>query len=213
MRALKKFILGFLLIAPWTAWGASTDSLTISILPNAYYAVDIDTANVTLNLGTVDLGASTQTVHPSTVSIQSTFATTDLRVQEAISSGGTPWSFDTDSTTIETDGLAVWATFTSIERSSAPTQTADYFSGTVPGAAGSDMVSTTNRYVGDSASFSTSNLFENNSGFDSKNMDGMAPEPNAAAKSHLWLYFRLPNATTSSAAQNISITITAVAPD
>lgn len=213
MRTLKKFILGLLVTAPWTVMAASTDTLTVTILPNAYYAVDIDTANVGLDLGTLSMGASTQTVRPSTVSIQSTFATTDLKLQGSIDSAGTPWTFDTSSATVEADSLAAWATFTSVARSSAPSQSGDYFSGTVPGAAGSDMISSSNYYVGSSLSDGTSNLFETNSGFGSKDMDALPPEPNAAAKAHLWLYFRLPNATTSSAAQNISITITAVAPD
>ncbi len=191
--------------------GASSDSVTVTISPNAYYAVDIDTANVSLDLGSVNLGVSTQTVQPSTVTIQSTFATTDLRLQGAIGSAGTPWSFDADSTTVETDSLAVWATFTSTARSSAPAQTSDYFSGTVPGAAGSDMVDDTNRYAGTGGG--GTNLFENNAGFDAKDMDALPPDPNANGKAHLWLFFRLPSVTTSIDSQNITLTITATAPN
>ncbi len=220
MRALLRSILklavpamAVLLFSANVARAGSTDTLTVSFVPNAYYAVDIDTANVSLNLGAVNLGASTQTVQPSTVSVQSTFAFTDLKIQGSISSSGTPWTFDNNTVSSDTDKLSAWATFTSVARSSVPTQTADYFSGTVPGANGSDVIDNQSRYVGDSATQGTFNLFENNSGFDAKNMDSLAPEPDPNAKSHLWLYFRLPSATTSATPQNISVTITAVAPD
>jgi hypothetical protein len=192
---------------------AVSDSLTITITPNAFYAVVIDTANVSLDLGTVALAASTQTVSPSTVSIQSTYATTDLKLQGAITSGGTAWTFDSDTSDLEQDALAAWATFTSVARSSAPSQTGDYFSGTVPGAAASDAIDANSRYVGSSVGNGTTDLFENNSDFDSKNMDGMAPEPDPAGTSHLWLRFRLPDTTTTNTAQNITITLTAVAPN
>jgi hypothetical protein len=216
MKRITKVALGlglFLGFARLNATAAVTDSLTVTITPNAFYSVVIDTANVGLNLGTVALSASTQTVRPSTVTIQSTYATTDLKLQGAITSGGTPWTFDNDATSTETDKLASWATFTSIARSSAPTMTADYFSGTTPGSSDSDMVDANNRYVGSSAGDGTTNLFENNSGFDSKDMDAMSPIPAASGTSHLWLSFRMPNVTTTNNAQNITLTLTAVAPN
>jgi hypothetical protein len=46
-----------------------------------------------------------------------------------------------------------------------------------------------------------------------KDMDSLPPSPAAAALSHLWLRFRLPSATTSTNAQNIQITLTAVQPN
>lgn len=199
-------------MSPSSVFAASTDTLTVSITPNAYYSVVIDTSNVALDMGLVSLGASTQTVRPSTVSIQSTFATTDLQLQGAITSVGTPWTFDNDTSSTEPDKLAVWATFTSVARSSAPTQTSGYFSGTQPGVDDSDLISGTNRYVGTQGG--VTNLFEAGLGdFAFQDMDALPPVPNASGKSHLWLYFRLPNATTSANAQNISITITAVAPN
>lgn len=209
------FGLGLLSCISRPVFAASTDTLTISITPNAFYAVDIDTTNIAnqMNLGVINLGASTQTVRPSTVTIQSTFATTDLKLQGGIGSSGTPWTFDDDTASSDTDKLAAWATFTSVARSSAPTQTGDYFSGTVAGASGSDVIDAANRYVGDSGTQLTTNLFETNSGFDSKNMDALPPIPDPNGRAHLWLYFRLPSATTSINAQNITITLTAVAPD
>ncbi|MCG3204501.1 MAG: hypothetical protein KCHDKBKB_01216 [Elusimicrobia bacterium] len=214
-KLLLRILLGsgaLFMLSNSTIFAGSTGTLTVSVTPNAYYAVVIDTSNVSLNLGTVDLGASTQTVRPSTVSIQSTFATTDLKLQGFISSAGTAWSFDNDTTSVEPDNLAAWATFTSVARSSAPTQTGGYFSGTQSGVNNSDVISNSDRYVGTQAGLT--NLFEADSGdFAFKDMDALPPEPDSNAKSHLWLYFRLPNATTTSNAQNISITITAVAPD
>lgn len=214
MIKLRTALLSFILmLTAGAVRAASSDALTVTVRPNAYYAVEIDTGNVSLDLGTIALGASTQTVRPSTVSIQSTFASTDLVLRGIINSAVTPWSFDSNTANQEANTLAAWATFTSVARSSAPTQTGDYFSGTVPGAAGSDVLDGSNRYVGDSASNGTTNLFENNSGFDSKNMDGLLPEPYPAAKSHLWLYFRLPSATATADPQNITIYITATQPN
>ena len=212
MKRLKKvaLALAFGFGLTHVAHAAVSDALTVTITPNAFYAVDIDTTNVSLNMGTVALAASTQTVSASTVTIQSSYATTDLKLQGAIASAGTAWSFSADSTTLATDELAAWGTFTSVARSSAPAQTADYFNGTVPGANDSDMIDATNRYVGTASG--VTNLFENNAGFDSKDMDALPPSPAAASKSHLWLYFRLPSASSTPNAQNITITLTAVAP-
>ena len=191
---------------------AVTDQLVVTITPNAYYSVAIDTANVVLDLGTVALTASTQTVRPSTVTILSTFATTDLRLQGAITSAGTPWTFDANTATQELDALAAWATFTSVAHSSAPAQTSGYFSGTQPGVDDSDVISTTNRYVGTQGG--VLNQFETDSGdFGFKDMDALAPSPDPLAISHLWLRFRLPLTTTSANAQSITITLTAVAPN
>lgn len=187
------------------AQAAVSDSLTITITPNAFYAVDIDTDNVNLDMGTVTLGASTQTVRPSTVTIQSTYAQTDLRLQGTISG----WTFDSNTASNEQDALATWATFTSIARSSAPAQSGDYFAGTNPGSSGSDVVDTTDRYVGSSVGDGTTNLFENNGDFDAQDMDARAPNH----QSHLWLNFRLPNATSNNSAKTVTITLTAVAID
>jgi hypothetical protein len=194
MKRLKKLALAlaFGLGFAQASHAAVQDMLMVTITPNAFYSVVIDTTNVSLNMGTVALGASTQTVRPSTVTIQSSFATT---------------------ASTETDTLATWATFTSVARSSVPTQITDYFSGTVPGAAASDVVDSTNRYVGSSAGDGTTNLFENNSGFDLKDMDAMNPLPAASGTSQLWLRFRLPSVSSTVNAQNITLTFTAVAPN
>jgi hypothetical protein len=195
------------------ARAAVSDSLTVTITPNAFYAVDIDTSNFAgMNLGTVDLAASTQTVLPSTVTIQSTYATTDLRLQGAITSSGTPWTFDADTSSNESDSLQAWGVFTTIAHSSAPAQASGYFSGTQPGVNDSDVISTTNRYVGTQGG--VTNQFETGAAdFGFKDMDSLVPAPLAAAYSHFWLRFRLPSATTDVAAQNVTITLTAVQPN
>jgi hypothetical protein len=186
--------------------------LTVTITPNAFYAVDIDTTNVVLDLGTVDLAASTQTVQPSTVTIESSFATTDLQLQGFINSAGTPWTFDADTSSNEQDALQAWGVFTSIAHSTAPAQSGGYFSGTQPGVNDSDVISNTNRYVGTQGG--VNNLFEAASGEHGfKDMDALAPSPNPLATSLLWLNFRLPSNTTTTNAQNISIVLTAVAPN
>jgi len=192
---------------------AVSDSLTVTITPNAFYAVDIDTSNFSgMDLGTVDLAASTQTVLPSTVTIQSTYATTDLRLQGAIASVGTPWTFDANTASNESDSLQAWGVFTSVARSSAPTQTSGYFSGTTPGANDSDLISTTNRYVGTQGG--VTNQFEADAAdFAFKDMDSLPPSPAAASLSHLWLMFKLPSATTDTAAQLVTLTLTAVLPN
>jgi len=205
-RIIKAVLaLGFGLGLSMNVRAAVSDALTVTITPNAYYAVAIDTTNVSLNLGTVALAASTQTVSPSTVTVQSTYATTDLKLQGSIASGGTAWTFDDNTATQEANKIASWATFTSIARSSAPTQTGDYFEGTTDAAA-SDVVSANNRYIGTSAT-DGADRFENESGFDLVDTDGQAP----SAQTHLWLYFRLPSNTSTNNAQNITITLTAVA--
>src|SRR5688572_69595 len=104
MKRLSKaaLALGFALgLYVNNASAADNDSLTVTITPNAFYAVDIDTAGIVMNLGSVALSASTQTVMPATVTIQSTYATTDLTLIGAITApGGTAWTFDASSATV-----------------------------------------------------------------------------------------------------------------
>ncbi len=213
---MKKLIrasmaLAFTLGLAHVAQAAVTDSLTVTITPNAFYSVDIDTTNVALDLGVVDLAASTQTVQPSTVTILSSYATTDLRLQGTIDSAGTDWTFDADTSSNELDALQAWGVFTTIAHTTAPAQSGGYFSGTQPGVNDSDLISTTNRYVGTQGG--VTNQFEAASGEHGfKDMDALAPSPAAAATSLLWLRFRLPSNTTTTNPQNISIILTAVQP-
>ena len=212
-RAIKVALaLAFGLGLTHVAQAAVTDQLTVTITPNAFYSVDIDTANVVLDLGTVALAASTQTVQPSTVTIDSTYATTDLRLEGAITSAGTPWTFDADTTSNELDSLQAWATFTSVAHTTAPAQTSGYFSGTQPGVNDSDVISTTNRYVGTQGG--VANHFEAASGDHGfKDMDALPPLPAAGGTALLWLRFRLPSNTSTTNAQNVHILLTAVQPN
>jgi hypothetical protein len=203
MKAVAAVALGFGLAAPLHA--ATTDSLTVTITPNAVYAIDIATDAIGLDLGTVSLGASTQTVRPSTVTVQSTYAQTDIKLQGSIASGGTPWTFDANTASQEANALAAWATLTTIAHSTAPAQTSGYFSGTVPGAVDSDVISASNQDAGDVGG-GGENLFEAGSGDHGfKDLEDETPNE----QSLIWLYFRLPSATTTTNAQNITITLTA----
>ena len=209
MKSLKKLFLvqGLVLGASVVSHAAVSDSLTVTIRPNAFYAVDIDTTNVVLDLGTVDLGLSTQTVSPSTVTIQSTYATTDLRLQGAIGSAGTPWTFDADTSDQDDNQLAAWATFTDVSVTAAPTQGGGYFAGTTPNVSNSGVISATSRRVGDDGA--VLNLFEATGEAGVKSMNNLAVND----ESHLWLNFRMPSASDTNDPQNVTITLTAVAPN
>lgn len=188
---------------------ATSDSLTVTIQPNVFYDVSIATTDADLNLGQVALGASTQTVSPATVTINSTYLNTDLTLAGVINNtgAGLDWQFDADTTSQESDFLAAWATFTSTTLASAPAQGGDVFEGTTPGA-GSDVITTTARYVGTSATHGA-DIFELESTADAIDMDGLAKNDQA----HLWLYFRMPSASTDGDPQAVSIILTADAID
>ena len=196
------------------AWAADTASLTVTISPNAYYAVVIATteASGALQLGKVDLAASTFTVKPATVTIESTYAKTELGLKGGIASAGTAWTFSANSLSIENDKLAAWAVFTDTIRSSAPAQTSGYFDGTTPGTA-SDMIAAGDRHVGD-AGGGESAFLAGAADFGYKTMNDL---PNklvdlAASRAHLWLGFRLPGSSTSQNEQEVTVTLTAAAP-
>lgn len=191
------------------AHAASSDALTVTVRPNAYYAVDIDTANVALDLGTVALAASTGTVRPSTVTIESTYAMTDLKIQGWIASAGTAWTFDDDTTGGEVDRVAAWAVFTSTLQAATPDQTGGFFNGTAAGQSDSDVIDATSRYIGTSSGDGTVDLFEAVGEANFKDMDALPVN----AQAHLWLRFRLPSATTTNDPQAITVTLTAIAPN
>ena len=195
----------------------SSDSLTVTITPNAYYALQITTAaggvssTGGMDLGSVNLSASTYTVHPATLTVYSTYATTDLQLTGQINtSGGTAWQFDQNTSNMELDKLASWALFTDTSVATTPI---GEFNGTVPGGARSGVISGSGQNVGTSGL--ASSLFQETataSGFKlMKNIPGNALD-GPASKSYLWLGFRLPNATTSVTQQAITLTLVAVAP-
>jgi hypothetical protein len=200
--------LGLLIGFASLSHAASTDALTVTIRPNAFYSFTLSTANVGLDLGTIDLGASTQTVSPATVTITSTYLNTDLQLSGFITSGGTAWTFDTNTASNDSNQLQAWAMFSDTSLKTAPVQNADYFRGTTPGS-NSCVVDGNSRFLGTSNAGAVANAYEVNStasGF--QDMDGLI----ASAQSHMWMYFRLPSATTSNQVQNVTLVLTASAP-
>lgn len=212
-RAAVRFLglaLGLFLAQTAAAQVSDKDALTVTITPNAYYAVVITTtAPNSLNLGLVNLAASTYTVRPATVTITSTFASTDLTLEGRMLSGN--WSFDANTASNEADSLQAWALFTDTGAASVPADA--FFTGSVPGANDSDVFDAVARGVDDP----TGGIDENNFTLvpGNANYKSMEDLPNAGgtASSHLWFKFRLPSATTSTGAHNIQVILTAVAPN
>jgi len=193
-----------------TAFAQTNDpdaaSITITITPNVDLGVSIDTGNVVMDLGSVDLYGTTQTVRPATVTILGTVSsdgseTTGQELNLALSfvSGGTPWGLDATPSTHAVSGgldqLAVYALFSDTGLSIAP-------NGNDFATDNAGFTSTTQRAGG-----ATNNgvLFEK-AGSGAKNMDHQSP----GDKAHLWMLFRLPNLTTSGGAQEITLTANAV---
>jgi hypothetical protein len=181
------------------------DNIVITITPSAYYAVDLATDSVQVDLGTVTMSGSTQTVSPATASITSTYASTDLRIQGSINSVGANWSFDGATGSIEPNSIAAWAVFTSTTRQSAPSQGGGYFSGTSTGAA-SDLVAATQHYIGTDGT--DTDMHEAEGETDLKEMDGMA----TGQEANLWLFFRMPNSSDDDDPQEITFTLAAGTP-
>ncbi len=184
------------------------DSLTITILPNIDRGVSIDTNTEIMDLGTVDLGVTTQTVRPATVTIlgsmssdgsQTTGQELDLSLTFSPVGG---WSLDTsptiDSTSNETDAIAVYALFSDTTLSLAPT--AAQF------VAENGAFTTTLARAGGGVGNGT--RFEKTGGgaLPGDGMDHLS----TGDKAHLWMLFRLPNVTTVTDAQEITLTATAV---
>jgi len=197
-----------------TAWADPSDSLTVTITPNAVYAVDIDTALVVLNLGTVDLGLSTFTVSPATVQVNSSYAATDLTIAAAVIAGG--WTLDADTANNENDALKSWAVFsdTSVTNASTLAALTGAFTGTVPGATGSDVLGTVSAGVGTEATLDVQYvLAAGNVGH--KTMDALPTftVDGPASRSHLWLKFTLPSTTTDLTAKQVQITVTGGGPN
>jgi hypothetical protein len=172
------------------------DSIQITITPNIDRGVQIDSQTVSVDLGTLPLATSTQTVRPATVTILGTVASQELTVAGSILP---TWSFDTtpsvDTTSMENDALAFYLLFSDTTLSAAP-----------PGP----------EFVADSGAFTGQTLraggdagagvvFEKQNG-GAKDMDNRAP----ADQSHLWFFLRMPGTTSSANAQTVTITLTAV---
>lgn len=196
------------------------DSLTVTITPNAGYSLTLSTANVGLDMGTVPLGASTQTVRPSTVTITSSFATTGLRLQGSMSSAGTPWTFAQNTAAQGADQLAAWAVFTDTSMSNyavlgSTGGGSTYFVGTSSGVTGSNVIGTVNAPVGTFTGSSSPLFIADVGAAGRKTMASLPPSSvdGPASRAHLWMYFVLPPSTTDGVAKLMTLTLTAGAPN
>ena len=211
--------LGMLWAGGAQAAGVS-DSLTVTITPNAGYSLTLSTAGVGLDMGTVALGASTQTVRPSTVTVTSSFATTGLKLTGSMSSAGTPWTYAVNTAAQGADQLAAWAVFTDTSISNyavlGTTGTnSQYFVGTSSGISGSNVIGTVQASIGTFAG-ATSPLFIANAGQPGRKTMASIPTfatDNAGSRAHLWLYFVLPPSTTDGVSKLMTLTLTAGAPN
>ena len=198
MRIKKRLIaIGLLAImAGMTgrAWAAQSDALTVTIIPAGSYAVDIDTAGVSLTFNAQALDADNNVVLPATVTIQSTFATTDLKLDALSSGAGIPWNLATTNTQ---DNLQMWTLFTSTTVQTIPAKSGDNFDDTNDRVGDGDTAST--HQVGDLVNFE-------DGAFDT---DSQTP----LKKSHLWVRFHTPSATTDNNDKLIKLTLTAEAPN
>lgn len=206
-RTLGAAMLG--LLAAVGAEAADTGALTVTITPTAAYSILIDTTATTLDLGTVGLGNSTWTLRPATVTVNSSYATTELSLQGNMVAGG--WTFDDNTATNEQDALKAWAVFTDTGVAAAPGQASGYFSGTTPSVDGSDVISAGAEDVGTAGGESKFVAATGDAGYKSmENIPSNAVDAGAAA-SHLWLRFTLPPATTDTTPKRIQVILTAFA--
>ena len=218
MRWLMGAALALLLSPGWAQAAGVNDSLTITITPNAGYSVMITTANVGMDLGTVSLGASTQTVRPSTVTVTSSYATTGLKMTGSMSGLGTQWTYSINTAAQAQDELAAWAVFTDTSVADyavlgATGTGSNYFVGTTSGVANSNVVGTLQAQVGTGAG---PTHFIANAGQAGRKTMASLPTlaaDAAAAKAHLWFYFVLPPATTDNFSKLMTFTIAAGAPN
>jgi hypothetical protein len=191
------------------AQAAVSDSLTVTITPNVQYAVDITTggaADPLLDLGLVNLGASTFTVNVTTVEVQSTIAQTDLSIAAQVIQGG--WSIDGSTAAQEVDGLQAWAVFT--DTSVVTTTVAQ----AQPGAFDAeDVLQATPQNVGQFGAGAMRHMLTSGTGY--KNMEDIPSSFTdlPASRSHLWLKFTLPSVTSVVVAQKIYVTVIAGAPN
>ena len=179
---------------------AQTDNIHITIAPNAFYDITIASGDVGVALGTVELSASSATVAPATITINSTYAETDLSITGSVDGG---WSFDTSSNSVVANEIAAWVAFTAISRTSAPVAGSTYFTGTSTDAAGSGLISGT---VDDAGSNGTlTDRFEVTDGPHVQDMDAMSPSEQA----HMWFHFRMPSASGTNGTKNMNFLLTA----
>jgi len=205
MMAISGILLGIIQHASATDISSNNaTAIMIRITPHTDQGVEISSGDVNTNLGTVNLGASTQTVNPATVTVVGNMTNTELNMSGSITGG---WSYDNNQTRTSTAGAAnllnVWATFTSISTASAPSQGDEYFRVGVD--TGAKLLSSNNSFASTAVGLNGSSglgRFENNEG-GLGDMDSMNP----GNQRHLWLFFRTPPTTSLSAEQSINFVL------
>ena len=185
-------------------------AVVVRITPRADRGVQISTGDASfLNLGTVDLGASTQTVNPATVTITGNMNATELDLSASITGG---WVFNNDQTYTSTAGAAnqlnAWVSFTSISTASVPStdNTSEYFR--VGTSSGAKLTSLTETFTGVRTGITNAGGSIGTGRFESDeagigDMDNLTP----GSRRHLWTFFRLPPTTSITGQQTINIVL------
>ncbi len=187
------------------AWAINPDQITITIAPTAAMNVSIATTSIQWNSGDTDmdlslaLGTTDYLVKPATVTYTGTFGGAEIDVTGSLSGG---WSIDADATAQE-DQLQVYALFSHISTTTAPTVPTDYTDGT--GASG-DQVTTGARRFGQSGGDDAGN----DSAFQEASYSGASENWNSGDSKHLWLRMDLPPTSTTGATQTLVVSLTAV---
>ena len=171
-----------------------TATILVTITPNVDRGVTIDTMNVTLNLGAVTLGNSTQTVQPSTVTITGSMSNTELDLNAQITGG---WNFEPTAGASNTNGLKTWVVFTNTAQLTAPSKAGDLFDDT------NDFLASATNNFADTRIGGTAG---NGAAFEDGVVDMDALNP--GMKRHMWMYFTTPSVTDTSSDQQIRFYLT-----
>lgn len=175
----------------------STDdsaSVEVHIRPSVDRGILISTdTSGMLDLGDVEMGVSTQTVKPATVTVLGTVTNIELEMSAQIDGG---WRFDNDVGNSEEDNLQAWTLFKSTNVAAVPSAsefftTKSTITPTTPSANfGPVRVGLVGGDTGNNDRFEDGNV----------NMDSMLPN----TKRHWWFYFRTPPVTTTVNEQKIT---------
>ncbi len=176
-------------------------AITISITPNIDRGIMIDTGNVNLDLGNLDMNASSQTVMPATVTILGNITNSELDLSAGITGG---WVFDPNQTfaSTGTNQLNMWASFTTISSAAAPSQGDEYFR--VGTSSGAKFTSNTENFGPQPVGVNNGSgvgFFEPND--PASDMDGLNP----GDRRHLWIYLHTPPTTSVTTQQKININL------
>lgn len=184
----------------WADSNPANDSagLEIKLFPSVDRGVVIDTETVNLNLGFVDMGVSTQTVSPATITIVGTIMNTELNMSALITGG---WTFDEEvAESTETDKLAAWVVFKTTTSSAVPSKSGSDFDDAQDSLNSNSAVFGPVRVGTQGGDSGLNGRFEDGS----INMDSLFP----GNKRHAWIYFRTPPNTSVSTEQQIHFTLT-----